>query len=112
MPKEPREIEIGGRRVLIDDFQGHLMVAHDGDIEWDELFAIKGAIWGEEARAIEVYPAKSNLVDSGNFRHLWRLGLSDFAPDLLGCDGHEDSLKSRTTVAWAESRQITTGTAS
>ena len=46
----------------------------------------KSVIWGEHARAIEVYPADTDVVNTGNYRRLWRLGPHDFAPDLLGME--------------------------
>lgn len=90
--------------ILHDEPLGHLMVEHDGSITWDTLFEIKNEIWGDEVRAIEVYPARNQLVNSANIRHLWRLGAHDFCPDLLGDDGAEDSLMVRVGLAWAEAR--------
>ena len=57
-----------------------------------------------EARAIEVYPPVSQIVNNAPIRHLWRLGETDFAPDLLGADRSEDSLQTRCATAWAEAR--------
>lgn len=85
---------------------GHLMIAHDGRVTWDELQAVKTAIWGADARAIEVYPAEGNIVNSANVRHLWRLGASDWAPDMVGEDGAEDSLRTRYAEGWAEARAV------
>jgi len=84
--------------------EGHLSVEHDGSITWDQLQAIKCMAWGDEARAIEVYPAQGQLVNSRNMRHLWRLGPNDFCPDLLGDDEGNDSLQARHARAWAEAR--------
>jgi hypothetical protein len=85
---------------------GHIAVAHDGSISWDQLQAIKNAVWGADARAVEVYPRQIDLVNSGNFRHLWRLGQGDFCPDLLMHDASDetqgDSLEQRHRAAWAE----------
>jgi hypothetical protein len=39
--------------------------------DWRELQQIKNAIVGEEAEAIEIYPADSRLVDAANQYHLW-----------------------------------------
>lgn len=104
-PHEAIAISIPGViEILHDVRQGHLMVEHDGSITWDALFEIKNEIWGEEARAIEAYPQRSKLVNSANIRHLWRLGPTDFCPDLLGDDGAADSLMVRCGVAWAEAR--------
>ena len=97
--------EFNGHAFTVDMAQGHLMVEHDGTINWDELAAIKTYVWGPEARAIEVYPADSLIINNVNIRHLWRLGPHDFCPDLTGQDGDEDSLAARHAVAWAEARQ-------
>lgn len=104
-PTETIIIDLPGViQILHDEPQGHLMVEHDGSITWDTLFEIKNEIWGEEARAVEAYPARSKLVNNATIRHLWRLGPMDFCPDLLGDDGAEDSLAVRVGLAWAEAR--------
>ncbi len=90
---------IDGYAVKIDHVQGHLCVAHDGAITWDALQAIKDKVWGPLSRAIEVYPASDRIVNSGSYRHLWRLGGGDFCPDLLG--DARDSLEARHATAWA-----------
>jgi hypothetical protein len=41
--------------------------------DWRELWLIKNELVGEENEAIELYPAKSRLVDSANQYHLWAL---------------------------------------
>lgn len=97
---EPVETDILGFHVTVDDTLGHLMVAHDGSLTWDQLQAIKGLVWGAETRAIEVYPANSNVVNNGNFRHLWRLGADDFCPDLLGHVEPRQTLERRFHKAW------------
>ncbi|WP_177627793.1 DUF7694 domain-containing protein [Parasedimentitalea marina] len=94
-----------GYEVHVDTGIGHLWVIHDGKITWDQLQDIKNATWGAEARAIEVYPAEKDVVNSLNCRHLWRLGPHDFAPDLLGNDPAQDSLAARCMSAWAEARE-------
>lgn len=105
-----RELTVHEHRVFVDDQLGHLMVAHDGSITWDDMQAIKNVVWGDETRAIEVYPRQSNVVNSGNFRHLWRLGEGDFCPDLLHhevsnvLDG--DTLECRHLDAWSESTEV------
>tara|TARA_R110002094_G_scaffold160396_10_gene145809 strand:- start:857 stop:1201 length:345 start_codon:yes stop_codon:yes gene_type:complete len=96
--------KVYGFQVQVDVQQGHLTVAHDGSITWDQLQAIKCIAWGNEVRAIEVYPAQSSIVNSLNMRHLWRLGPHDFCPDLLGEDIGHDSLEARHAIAWAEAR--------
>lgn len=85
---------------------GHLMVSHDGTITWDQLQIVKNEVWGPSARAIEVFPVEGDVVNTGNYRHLWRLGPGDFAPDLLkhsraGCYC-DDSLELRHERAWRE----------
>lgn len=97
---------VRGWRVYEDVDLGHLWVHHSGSITWDHLQAIKNAVWGDDARAIEVYPAQSELVDTKQVRHLWRLGPFDFAPDLLGrsSEGVEDGLQARFERAWVEAR--------
>lgn len=100
-------IEVGtlmGFETTLNRTLGLLSVCHDGSITWDELQQLKNAAFGEEARAIEVYPAQSQLVNARSMRHLWRLGEHDFCPDLLGDDTGKDSLLARHSVAWAEAR--------
>lgn len=93
-----------GYEVFVDNDIGHLWVIHDGAITWDQLQDIKNEVWGQDARAIECYPAQSNVVNSIECRHLWRLGPMDFAPDLLGDDGHADSITARFAVGWSGAR--------
>lgn len=106
---EPDFIEerLCGFDTMRDDRLGHLMVKHDGAITWDQLAAIKTAAWGPEARAIEVYPADAKIINHAPIRHLWRLGESDFCPDLSGIDSNasEDSLAVRHAFAWQGSRK-------
>lgn len=97
-----RSYEIFDCNVTVDDALGKIAVEHDGAITWDTLFTIKNVIWGAEARAIEVFPRKSELVNSKTCRHLWRLGDHDFCPDLLGPVSADDSLYARYTRAWAK----------
>lgn len=93
---------IRGYRVEVDSLLGLLSVEHNGNITWDDLQHIKNMVWGEAISAIEVYPAQRMVVNSIHCRHLWRLGPHDFCPDLLGDDGHGDSLAARHARAWAE----------
>lgn len=88
--------------VHLDAELGHLWVEHDGSIGFDHLMAIKAAVWGRDVRAIEVYPAADELVDTRPIRHLWRLGDHEFCPDLLGRSRAADTLQSRFARAWAE----------
>jgi hypothetical protein len=39
--------------------------------DWRDLQAIKAQLCGDEAEAIELYPAKSRTVDTSNQFHLW-----------------------------------------
>lgn len=96
-----------GYEVHTDNQIGHLWVIHDGHATWDQLQEIKNAVWGRDARAIEVYPAQGQVVNSLPCRHLWRLGATDFAPDMMGCDPHQDSLQTRYAAGWAEAREGT-----
>lgn len=54
----------------------HLAIRrHDGkaDIPWTDKQRIKDDLLGAERVAIEVYPARSELMDSANMYHLWVL---------------------------------------
>ena len=101
---EPSTHQIMGFTVHVDDALGHLWVEHEGAISWDEMQGIKNLIWGEQARAIEVYPAQPDVINNACIRHLWRLGSLDFAPDLLGRvpATQEDALQHRVTSVWAQ----------
>jgi hypothetical protein len=104
-----RLITVLGFPVQVDDKLGHLIVEHDGAIAWDQLQAIKDAVWGEEARAIEVYPRASDVVNAGQFRHLWRLGDREFCPDLLSHGRGQmdaDRLEYRHFIAWREADAV------
>lgn len=112
-----RTLDICGYQVTVDDALGKLCVAHDGTMSWDRLQEIKTIVWGPDARAIEVYPRAADVVNSGNYRHLWRLGDGDFCPDLLGCHlpdfmaSVSDRLLSRCHAAWSEADAATPGQA-
>lgn len=105
-----KALTIAGFKVTVDDQLGHLMIAHDGRITWDEIQRIKNEVWGRDARAIEVYPRERDVVNSGNYRHLWRLGEGDFCPDLLQHKGSDvlcaDTLEKRHLAAWAEAEEV------
>lgn len=86
-----------------DELRGLLSVEHDGTITWDELQAIKNQYWGAEAVAIEVYPPDSLVVNSLPMRHIWKLGATDWWPDLTGQKPLDDlSLKDRDLLMRAE----------
>lgn len=95
-----------GFRTHVDFRLGHLWVMHDGTVTWDQMQSIKNLVWGDDARAIEVYPAEKDVVNTVNCRHLWRLGETDFAPDLLGHTPDADSLETRHANAWAEANGV------
>jgi hypothetical protein len=96
---EPVTKIVAGHEVLIHPM-GQISVRHDGHIAWETLQQIKSAVWGPEARAIEVYPADSQIVNNVFARHLWLLGKDDFCPDLLGDAHFPDTLESRYRRAW------------
>lgn len=57
-----------------DDSFFHLCITrHDGQPckEWRHLQQIKNEIAGPEYEAMEIFPAESRLVDTGNQYHLW-----------------------------------------
>lgn len=97
---DPYEIEINGLHVGVDDHLGHLWVAHEGAITWDELQAVKNAIWGASTAAIEVYPPQDKVINNVPLRHLWRLGPDDFWPDLLGRSEPRQTLERRFHRVW------------
>jgi len=111
----PETMTVLGFEVALDRRLGHLMVGHDGTISWEQLQAVKNAVWGESARAIEVYPVQASVVNSGNWRHLWKLGPGDFCPDLLDHEsgdfyaGPADLLEFRHAAAWAEAKRVFRG---
>ena len=47
---------------LLDKLAGH---------DWRDFQRIKNELVGEEAEAVEIYPAESRLVDTANQYHLW-----------------------------------------
>lgn len=106
MDPKIREFSVNGYPCTVNDTLGLLSVAHDGWITWDDLQAIKDAVWGPDTRAIEVYPRAADVVNSRTMRHLWRLGRHDFCPDLLNRPTagpyHHDSLFGRCMDAWVE----------
>ncbi len=109
IPTPPVLLTVEGFVCQLDEALGHLTVAHDGTITWDQLQAVKNAVWGKDARAIEVYPRADQLVNTGNYRHLWRLGRADFCPDLLHHSASRpsvDSLEARHAAAWKEAEEV------
>lgn len=103
-------ISVLGFTCQLDEELGHLVVAHDGTITWDQLQAIKSLVWGQDVRAVEVFPRDADVVNTGNYRHLWRLGAYDFCPDLLKHEPHHlpgpDGLQHRHSKAWREAAEV------
>lgn len=103
------ETVLGHKTTLIEPL-GHLIVFHDGTIAWDRLQAIKNEVWGKATAAIEVYPPEEMVVNQINARHLWRLGVAEAWPDMLGREPRvrvalsdcEYDLMDRFEQAWAE----------
>jgi len=50
-----------------------LCIEHDGNISWDEMQAIKNEWFGENVTCCEIYPCTKDLINNGNFRHIWRI---------------------------------------
>lgn len=89
--------------VLLDELRGLMSVEHDGTITWDELQALKNEYFGREAVAIEVYPPESQVVNSLPMRHLWKLGVGEYWPDLTGQKSLGDlSLRDRELLTRTE----------
>ncbi len=51
-------------------------------ISWDTLQQIKNEMVGQDAWAIEVFPAQDSLVNEANIRHLWLVPPDQAIPDL------------------------------
>jgi hypothetical protein len=101
----PIEVHILGFDVLVDNRLGHLAVTHDGTITWDKLQEIKNKVWGQNSRAIEVYPVQSDVVNNAPMRHLWRLGADDFCPDMLGHIPPKQTLEQRYQDVWSAANE-------
>ncbi len=50
-----------------------LEIEHNGNITWDTLQQIKNDFFGENVTCCEVYPAAGDVINNGNYRHLWRM---------------------------------------
>lgn len=65
-----------------------LVVQHTGSVNeglnWDTLYHHKNAHWGDESEVIELYPAKSRMVNNAPMRHLWRVPKGYRLPDMDG----------------------------
>lgn len=49
-----------------------LEIEHDGNVTFDTMQQIKNDFFGSNVTCKEVYPATANLINTGNFRHLFR----------------------------------------
>lgn len=61
---------------LLDESNGiHRICVQRNDfgegISWDDLQAIKNAIGYQDFDAVEIYPKHDDVLNVGNFRHLW-----------------------------------------
>ena len=86
MTKNREPLQMPKALEMIDD-GGHLIVwRRDGKsgIPWETLQALKSQVWGPDARAVEVYPAESNVMYEQNARHLFRVPDELHVPDLRG----------------------------
>jgi hypothetical protein len=64
------------RSIYSVQFDGEHLVARRRDgksmrVVWDVLQRIKDEYAGPDATMVEVYPARVNLVNEVNWRHLW-----------------------------------------
>lgn len=64
----------------------HLEIEHDGTANWADLQAVKNLVWGEDAVAIEMYPAQKYVVNGNStefhYRHLWRVPAWAHVPNI------------------------------
>ena len=60
---------------------GHIWIEHKGIISWETMQIVKNYVWGKNVVAVEMFPKDFNVVNSGNFRHLWRMRDGDVLPD-------------------------------
>lgn len=57
-----------------------LEVEHNGNVTWDTMQQIKNDYFGDNVTCVEVYPAKTDVINNGNYRHLWRSpNMAEFA---------------------------------
>ena len=76
--------------VTVDEGWGHICVEHTGDVSWETLQDIKNNVWGENTVAVEIFPKGDMVVNSGNWRHLWKLSPHDLEiPNLLEDHDHK-----------------------
>jgi hypothetical protein len=94
----------------------HLSIKrHDKDVlnspdDWRDKMRIKNEIAGDEAEAIELYPAMSRVVDSANQYHLWCLPPNQSVPvgfdDLVTEDDSSFSMEDKEKLIEECKRQI------
>jgi hypothetical protein len=61
---------------LLNGYQHLTIERHDGKAivaKWDVLQQIKNEVAGEEAYAVEIFPAEDQVINEVNRRHLWVL---------------------------------------
>lgn len=49
-----------------------LEIEHDGNLTWDTMQQIKNDWFGSHVECFEKYPPQGQVVNNGNYRHLWR----------------------------------------
>ena len=49
-----------------------LEVHHNGNVTFDTMQQIKNDFFGANVTCQEIYPAMSDLIDNGNYRHIFR----------------------------------------
>jgi hypothetical protein len=63
---------------VVDTRNGrHVRIRRDDKSEirttWNVMQGIKDRVLGQDVTAVEVYPARRDLVDEANIRHLWSI---------------------------------------
>jgi len=90
-----------------DEFWIHLSIKRNDRApihDWRELQEIKNQILGQDAEAVELFPAESRLVDSANQYHLW----SPNKPGYRFPFGFEVRLVSESSIGKSQNRKFTT----
>lgn len=70
-------------QIWLDTDIDRIEIEHTGGLIWDDMQAVKNHVWGEDASAIEVFPPKSEVINTGNYRHLWRVKDGKSLPSML-----------------------------
>lgn len=63
-------------RYRVTERHGHTMIVNmdqSARRDFRDFQAIKNQLWGDEAEAVEIYPAESRLQDPSNAFFLWRV---------------------------------------